>query len=206
MEIHHLADTSDDILNKLDVLVKDCEPGFPLVKVRELAKQNKINTDILFFFDTDEPIYMVLLDIFPRHKMIYIHDVCGSKSHRGKGLFKISLAFLKQHYPESYMFTLDASHIKKDGLDQKARIHIFHSAGFDINPETAYFTESADYNIIKTRVVFDSGKIGEIQKKEGDTYIVTSEGKEVRLKIDQIDQCLGIDSTPISCPMILVRG
>ena len=195
----------DDILHSLDILTnKDCQPGkYTLTKIREIAK----NTDVLYLLEKDKPIYFLLLDLFTKHKMIYIHDVCASKLHRGKGIFKKSLAFLKDHYSKKGFtnFTLDASDSKKEeGLDQKARIHIFHSAGFDINPETGYFTESGEYEIIKTNVLLDTGKKAEIQSMDGDKYVVKDRsGKVSSVSIDQIEKCYDSKSHQLSCPMIM---
>ena len=206
MEIRPLNHVSDDTLTRLDTLANECEPGkYSLVQLRDMATNKK--TDILYLLDEDEPIYFTLLDIFPKHKTIYIHDVCASKSHRGKGLFKKSLTLLKKHYAaKGYTFTLDASHRKKGGLDQKARIHIFHSAGFDINPETGYFTQQGEYKVINTRVILDTKEKLEIQKRVGDTYHVTDdEGKTNTIDIGQIEQCLDAESKQISCPMIMAK-
>ena len=209
MKIDNIKAIPDDILNRLNELMNtDCQPGkFSLIDIRD--KYSK-NTDVLYLFEKDTPVYFLLLDLFVKHKTVYIHDVCVNKLHRGKSLFKKSLAFLKEYYlKEAYThFTLDASDsVKEEGLNQKARIHIFHSAGFDINTETGYFTESGEYNIIKTRVQLDNKEIAEIQKKEGDTYIVRNDkGKTYSIKINQIEHCLDADSNQISCPMIMDIG
>jgi hypothetical protein len=205
MEIHNIKDVSDTILNSLDILGnKDCQPGkYSLIEIREMAK----NTDILYLLEKDKPIFFLLLDLFTKHKMIYIHDVCLSKLHRGKGVFKKSLAFLKKHYLKKGFskFTLDASDsTKEEGLNQKARIHIFHSAGFDINTETGYFTSSGDYKVIKTMLLLDNNETVEVQKKEGDKYKVKNDnGKEYIVSINEIDRCLDSELNPISCPMIM---
>ena len=202
MEIHNIKDIPDTILNSLNVLAdKDCQPGkYSLIEIRKMSK----NTDVLYLLEKDKPIYFLLLDLFSKHKMIYIHDVCVNKLHRGKKLFKKSLTFLKSYYLKKGFthFTLDASDsTKEEGLDQKARIHIFHSAGFDINTETGYFTASGDYKVIKTTVLLDDNQIGQIQKKEGDKYYVKD--KEHPIKISQIEKCLDSDLKQISCPMIM---
>lgn len=204
MEIHNIKDISDTILNSLDILAnKDCQPGkYSLLEIRKMAK----NTDILFLLEKEKPVYFLLLDLFTKHKMIYIHDVCVSKLHRGKSLFKKSLAFLKEYYlKKGYTdFTLDASDsTKEEGLNQKARIHIFHSAGFDVNTETGYFTESGDYKVIKTLVLLDNDEIAEVQKKEGDKYYVKNKTKEYSVNINQIEKCLDSELNQISCPMIM---
>ena len=209
MEIHNIKEIPNDILNRLNELMNtDCQPGkFSLIDIRD--KYSK-NTDVLYLFEKDTPVYFLLLDLFVKHKTVYIHDVCVNKLHRGKSLFKKSLAFLKEYYlKEPYThFTLDASYsVKEEGLNQKVRIHIFHSAGFDINTETGYFTESGDYNIIKTRVLLDNKEVAEIQKKEGDKYIVkNNKGELYSINIHQIEHCLDADSNQISCPMIMDIG
>jgi hypothetical protein len=202
MEIKNIKDIPDTILNSLDILTNnDCQPGkYSLVEVREMAK----NTDVLYLLEKDKPVYFLLLDLFPKHKMIYIHDVCVSKLHRGKKLFKKSLTFLKKYYfKKGYNhFTLDASDsTKEEGLNQKARIHIFHSAGFDINTETGYFTASGDYKLIKTTVLLDNGETVEIHKKEGDKYYGKDNDRPI--KISQIEKCLNSELKQISCPMIM---
>jgi hypothetical protein len=204
MEIHNIKDISDDILNSFNkVLNRDCQPGkYSLVEVRDMAK----NMDMLYLFEGDIPVYFLLLDLFVKHKNIYIHDVCVNKSHRGKGLFKESLKFLKKYYlKKGYKtFTLDASDSEEEGLNQKIRIHIFHSAGFDINTETGYYTKSGEYNIIKTMVLLDNKEKAEIQKRNGNTYYVKNDrGEQYKINIDQIEQCFDSESNPISCPMIM---
>lgn len=206
MEVYNIKDISDTILNKLDGMMnRDCQAGkFSLIDIRDKYSQN---TDILYIIKAGEPVYFLLLDVFPKHKNVYIHDVCVNKLHRGKGIFKKSLAFLKDHYSKKGFtnFTLDASDSKKEeGLDQKARIHIFHSAGFDINPETGYFTESGEYEIIKTNVLLDTGKKAEIQSMDGDKYVVKDRsGKVSSVSIDQIEKCYDSKSHQLSCPMIM---
>ena len=204
--MYNIKDISDTILNKLDVMMnRDCQAGkFSLIDIRDKYSQNM---DILYIIKSGEPVYFLLLDIFPKHKNVYIHDVCVNKLHRGKGIFKKSLAFLKGHYSKKGFtnFTLDASHsTKEEGLDQKARIHIFHSAGFDINPETGYFTESGEYEIIKTSILLDTGKRVEIQSMDGDKYIVKDKSGNVSsVSIDQIEKCYDSKSHQLSCPMIM---
>jgi len=205
MEIRSIKYTSDDILNSLDILMnKDCQRGkHSLIKIKEIAT----NTDILYLIEKGKPIYFLLLDPFVKHKTIYIHDICVSKLHRGKSLFKKSLSFLKEYYRgKGYdNFTLDASDSRKEeGLDQKSRIHIFHSAGFHINTETGYFTSSNDYKVIKTIVLLDNNDTVEVQKREGEKYIVkNNDGKEYFVIISQIEKCLDSDLNPIPCPMIM---
>jgi hypothetical protein len=205
MEISNIKYVSDTILNSLDILVNsDCQSGkYSLSKIKELSK----NTDILFLLEKGKPIYFLLLDLFTKHKTIYIHDVCLSKLHRGKGLFKKSLLLLKKYYSgKGYTsFTLDASYsTKEEGLDQRARIHIFHSAGFYINPESGYFTTSGDYNIIKTIVLLNNKEIVEIQKRDGDKYYVKNNKDQLRIvDINQIEKCFDSELNQIECPMIM---
>jgi hypothetical protein len=206
MKIKNIKDMPDDVLDSLDTLAnKDCQSGkYSLIDIRD--KYSK-NTDVLYLLEKDIPVYFLLLDLFVKHKMVYIHDVCVSKLHRGKSLFKKSLTFLKKYYSNKGFtnFTLDASNsTKEEGLDQKARIYIFHSAGFDINTETGYYTKSGDYNVIKTIVLLDNKEIVEIQKKEGKKYLVKNDkDEEYSITIDQVEKCLDSDLKPISCPMIM---
>jgi GNAT superfamily N-acetyltransferase len=205
MEIHNIKDISDDILISFNkVLNRDCQPGkYSLVEIRDMAK----NMDILYLFEGDIPVYFLLLDLFVKHKNVYIHDVCVNKSHRGKGIFKESLKFLKKYYlKKGYKtFTLDASDsTKEQGLNQKIRIHIFHSAGFDINTETGYYSKSGEYNTMKTMVLLDNKEKVEIQKRHGDTYYVkNNKGEQSKINIDQIERCFDSESNLISCPMIM---
>lgn len=205
MEIKDINDVSDDILKDLDKLAKkDCQPGkYSLIELRKMVK----NMDVLYLLEKGKPIYFLLLDLFTKHKMVYIHDVCLKKSHRGKGVFKQSLAILKGHYLAKGFtsFTLDASDsVKEKGLDQKARIHIFHSAGFDVNKETGYFTGSGEYKVIKTRVLLDTKEVVELQENKGDVYHVqNAKGEKYEINIGEIEKCLDAELQPISCPMIM---
>jgi hypothetical protein len=208
MEIHKIKELDDTILQKLDTLINThCQPGkFSLIDIRD--KYSK-NMELLYLFENDTPIYVLLLDIFVKHKTVYIHDVCVHKSSRGKGLFKKSLVLLKSHYSKLGFksFTLDASDSTKEtGLDQKARIHIFHSAGFTINTETGLFNQSGDYEVIKTIVSLDDGSKVELQSCNGPNYIVRpleSPTKEYTINIKQIEHCYDSDLNQISCPMRL---
>ena len=205
MKLYNIKDVSDTILNKLDKMInRDCQISkYSLLQLRDFAK----NTDIAYIIKKNTPIYVVLLDVFPKHKMVYIHDVCVNKQHRGKGTFKKSLLFLKNYYAEKGYthFTLDASEsIKEEELDQKSRIHIFHSAGFDINTKTGYFTKSGNYNTIKTIVLLDNGETVTIQKQVGDRYFVKdATEKGYFINIDQIEKCFSSDKKQIACPMIM---
>jgi hypothetical protein len=199
MEIHSLNEVSDEILDKLTILMnKDCQPG--KFTLKELSQRTN-NCDILYLLEQGEPVYFLLLDKFLKHKTVYIHDVCVSKSQRGQGIFKKSIAFLKVYYSQKGFtsFTLDASDsTKEEGLDQKARIKIFHSAGFHINPETGFYKSNGDYEIIKTIVSLNSGTKDEIQGRDGDTYLGKNNNK---ITIDQIVHCYDSDTNQISCPM-----
>jgi hypothetical protein len=174
MELRSIKDTPDDILDVLtDMMNRDCQPGkFSLKELRDTYSKN---TDILYIVKKNVPIYFLLLDVFPIQKMVYLHDICLSKLHRGKGIFKKSIAYLKKYYSKKGMltFTLDASDsTKEEGLDQKARLHIFHSVGFDVNPETGFFKKTGEYAVIKTHVRLDTGMRVIIQDKKDDTYTV----------------------------------
>jgi len=206
MEIHNIKDVSDSILNKLDIMTnRDCQPG--VFKLKELRDHHSKNTDILYIIEDDTPIYFLLLDLYPKHKTVYIHDVCVNKNQRGKGTFKKSLEFLKDHYAKKgyKSFTLDASDSEKEAhLNQKSRIHIFHSAGFDINTETGYFENSTDYKIIKTRLLLSNNDKVTVQKKRGLKYQVRNKtGKNYYTTIDQVEKCYNAKDKQISCPMIM---
>ena len=206
MELHNIKDVPDDILTKLNTMMnRDCQAGkFTLSEIRDTYSKN---TDIVYIIEKGEPVYFLLLDRFNKQKTVYIHDVCLNNQYRGKGIFKKSLAFLKDHYSKIGFksFTLDASDsTKEEGLNQKARIHIFHSAGFDINTETGYYKESGDYEIIKTVALLDNGDKVEIQERSGDTYLVkNAKGDEYSITIDKIEKCYDSESNQLSCPMIL---
>ena len=199
MEIYSLKDISDEILDKLTNLMnQNCQPG--KFTLKELS-QTTNNTDILYLLEQGEPVYFLLLDKFIKQKTVYIHDVCTSKSQRGQGTFKKSIGFLKQYYSQKGFtsFTLDASDsTKEEGLDQRARIKIFHSAGFHINPETGYYKSNGDYEIIKTIVQLNTGNKDEIQERTCEIYVGKTNPK---ITIDQIVQCYDSDSNQISCPM-----
>jgi len=208
MEIYNIKPVPDTILEKLTTLMnRDCQPGkFSLVEIRD--KYSK-NTDVLYIIENEEPVYFLLLDRFPKHKSVYIHDVCVSKRARGRGLFKASLVFLKAYYAKRGFkyFTLDASDsIKEVGLDQKARLRIFSGAGFDINTETGYYTADGAYEIVPTTVLLSNGETGTILGRMGDDYRIASasEKKEYMVSINQIEKCFDGAANQISCPMIMM--
>jgi hypothetical protein len=156
--IKNIKDVSDEILDILNNMMnRNCQVGkFSLRNIRDIYSTS---TDILYVLENTEPVYFLLLDVFTKHKTVYIHDVCIGKKYRGKGLFKKSLATITKYYNTMgfISLTLDASDsIKEEGLNQKARIHIFHSAGFSINLETGYFTESGDYEIIDNIIIYSN--------------------------------------------------
>jgi len=210
MEIYNIKTVPDAILEKLTTLMnRDCQPGqFSLVEIRD--KYSK-NTDVLYIIENGEPVYFLLLDRFPKHKSVYIHDVCVSKTARGQGLFKRSLGFLKTYYTERGFthFTLDASDsIKEAGLDQKARLRIFSGAGFHINTETGYYTADGGYEIVATTVLLSNGETATILGRVGDEYRVASgssgEKKQYTVSINQIEKCFDGADNQISCPMIMM--
>jgi hypothetical protein len=209
MELRSIKDTPDDILDVLTGMMnRDCQPG--KYSLKELRDTYSKNTDILYIVKMNVPIYFLLLDVFPIQKMVYLHDICLNKLHRGKGIFKKSIAYLKKYYSKKGMltFTLDASDsTKEEGLDQKARLHIFHSVGFYVNPETGLFKKSGEYDVIKTHVRLDTGKRVIIQNKKGDTYTVKDiKGNESTTTIDEIENCYDSKSKQIACPMIMELG
>ena len=199
----------DDILDILNTMMNsDCQPGkFSLIELRNTYSKN---TDILYLIEGGNPIYFLLMDVFPTHKSVYIHDVCAGTRSRGKGIFKRSLAYLKDHYAKlGFLYlTLDASDsVAEPGLDQKVRIRIFGGAGFHINTETAYF-KGNDWITMKTKVLLDDGTTVEIQTRTADGYVVAtastnaSAGTRV-IGINQIEKCFDAESNQISCPMIM---
>ena len=206
MEIYNIKAVPDAILEKLTTLMnRDCQPGkFSLIELRD--KYSK-NTDVLYIIENDEPVYFLLLDRFPKHKSVYIHDVCVSKTARGQGLFKRSLGFLKTYYMERGFthFTLDASDSTKEaGLDQKARLRIFSGAGFHINTETGYYTADGGYEIVPTTVLLSNGETATLFGRVGDDYRVSSGASEYTVSINQIEKCYDGADNQISCPMIMM--
>jgi len=210
MEIHNIKDVSDKILDDLTtVMNRDCQVGkFTLKEIRD--KYSK-HTDICYLFVKDVPVYFLLLDIFPKQKIIYIHDVCKSKAQDVKGIFKSSLAFLTSHYSKKGFkkFTLDASDsTKESGLNQKARIQIFSKAGFVISPETGLFNESGDYKTINTIVSLTSGEkvtIQSINKVSPETYNVKTNTNAIKqISQSEIVNCYDDNSNQISCPMMMI--
>ena len=206
-DIKDIKDMSDALLEKLTaVLNRDCQPGkYSLIEIRDKYAKN---TDMLYIIENGEPVYFLLLDRFPKHKSVYIHDVCVSMGARGRGLFKASLGFLKTYYATRGFtnFTLDASDSTKEvGLDQKARLHIFGSAGFHINTETGYFTEDGNYEIMKTRVQLDDGSVVTMLGRSGADYVVVDDdgGKHYTVGIKRVEKCYDGAANQISCPMIM---
>jgi hypothetical protein len=204
--IQNIKNVTDEILDSLNNMMnRNCQAG--KFRLRNIRAMYSTNTDILYVLENTEPVYFLLLDLFTKHKTVYIHDVCVGKQNRGKGLFKKSLASIAKHYGKKGFtsLTLDASDSnKEEGLNQKARIHIFHSAGFDINLETGYFTESGDYEIIDTTVGLDDGQIVTLKSKTGKSYkALDKDGNPITIDISQIANCYDGDSKQISCPMIM---
>ena len=205
-DIKDIKDMSDALLEKLTaVMNRDCQPGkYSLVDIRDKYAKN---TDVLYIIENGEPVYFLLLDRFPKHKSVYIHDVCVSMGARGRGLFKASLGFLKAYYAARGFtnFTLDASDSTKEaGLDQKARLRIFGSAGFDINTETGYFTADGGYEIMKTRVQLDDGSVVSILGRADADYVVMDDtGKQYTVGIKRVEKCYDGAANQISCPMIM---
>lgn len=74
MEIHNLKDVSDTILDEFTtVLNHDYQARkFTLKEIRDKYSNN---TDICYLFDKNIPIYFLLLDVFPKQKMIYIYTM-----------------------------------------------------------------------------------------------------------------------------------
>ena len=207
--IKNIKDVSDTILDTLNNMMnRNCQAGkFSLHDIRD---KYSTNTDILYLLENDVPVYFLLLDIFAKHKTVYVHDVCINKSNRGKGLFKKSVASIAKHYSKKGFtsLTLDASDsTKEEGLNQKARIHIFHSAGFNINLETGYFKEDGNYEIIETVVSLDNGQIVKLKTHIGKSYKATDKnGHTITVDISQIANCFDGDSNQLSCPMIMHIG
>ena len=195
-----------DLIQLTKLMNKDCQPGkYSLMEVRDKFAKTM---DILYIKDGDEFIHFMLLDIFPKHNSVYLHDVCVANSHRGQGIFKNALAFIKTHYKKKGIetLTLDASDsTKEEGLDQKARIAIFTKAGFHINPKTDVWNEKGEFDIVPTKVKLESGNTVEIIKPEKDNqYTVNNtDGTISTIATADIKQCYGLDGKFISCPMIL---
>lgn len=203
-DIKVVSDT--DLIELTKLMNKDCQPGkYSLIELRDTFAKTM---DILYIKDDDKFIHFMLLDIFPKHKSVYIHDVCVAKSHRGQGIFKSALAFLKTHYKKKGIetFRLDASDSTKEkGLDQKARIAIFTKAGFHINPKTDVWNDKGEFDIVATKVKLESGNTVEIIKPEKDNQytVKNTDGTTSIVAGTDIKRCYGLDGKYISCPMIL---
>jgi GNAT superfamily N-acetyltransferase len=188
MELHDITTVSDEILMKLTtVMNSDCQPGkYSLVEIRDKYVAAG-GMDIFYMKDGAVHSQCMLLDIYPKHKSVYIHDVCVAKTHRGQGLFKKAVEFLAKHYAKRGFkkLTLDASDSTKEaGLDQKARVAIFSKAGFKVSPMTDTWDSKGEYKSVPTRVLLDSGSIGNANSPIG-----------------EIKRCYGLDDEFISCPM-----
>ena len=204
--IKNIKDVPDTILETLNNMMnRNCQAG--KFSLRNIRDKYSTNTDILYLLENDVPVYFLLLDIFAKHKTVYIHDVCVNKSNRGKGLFKKSVAVISKYYSKKGFtsLTLDASDsTKEEGLNQKARINIFHSAGFNINLETGYFKGDGNYEIIETTVSLDDGQIVTLKTVSGKSYKATDKnGNLITIDISQIETCYDGDANQISCPMII---
>ena len=203
-EIQPIQDMDDIILKELSsILDKNCQPGkYSLIELRDLFKAK---TDILYGKDNDKLINVILIDVFPKHKSVYLHDVCVAKSHRGQGMFNKALQFLIKHYKAKGIktITLDASDSTKEkGLNQKARITIFSKSGFSINPKTDVWKENGEFDIVPTTVELNTGELVEIQgEAKGESYTVKDKSqKEYTINIDQIERCKALGSY-VSCHM-----
>ena len=203
---------SDTVLIELTKLMnKDCQAGkYTLMEVRDKFAKTM---DILYIKDNNEYIHFMLLDIFPKHKSVYLHDVCVANLYRGQGIFKSALSFLKAHYKKKGIetFTLDASDsLKEKGLDQKARIAIFTKAGFHINPKTDVWNEKGEFDTIPTKIKLESGETAEIKSvlKNNNSLRYSVKIAETVSTIDgsEIKRCYGLNDEYISCPMILNLG
>lgn len=203
-DIKVVSDT--DLIELTKLMNKDCQAGkYSLMEVRDKFAKTM---DILYIKDGDEFIHFMLLDIFPKHKMVYLHDVCVATSHRGQGIFKSALAYIKSQYKKKGIetFTLDASDSTREaGLDQKARIAIFTKAGFHINPKTDVWNEKGEFDMITTKVKLESGNTVEIMKPEKDNQytVKNTDGTIGTIATTDIKRCYGLDGKYTSCPMIL---
>jgi len=199
-KIHSIQEIDDEVLKQLSTLLdKDCQPGkYSLIELRDLFKAK---TDILYGKQNDILINVILIDVFPKHKSVYLHDVCVANSHRGQGIFNKGLQFLIKHYKTKGIktITLDASDSTKEkGLNQKARIAIFSKSGFSINPTTDIWKENGEFDIVPTAVELNTGEVVELQD---DSYTVKDKSqKEYTIRIDQIERCKALGSY-VSCPM-----
>ncbi len=206
--IQDIKSVSDEILKELtDLMNKDCQPGkYSLAEVRDKFAKNM---DILYIKDDKTYIHFILIDIFSKHKTVYLHDVCVSMLYRGQGIFKKALQYLSRYYEKKgfHTVTLDASDsTKEEGLDQKARIAIFAKAGFHINPKTDAWSENGDFNVLDTKVLLDSGKVVEIKSFLKDNkYSVKGSGLST-IDASEIKRCYGLNDEYVSCPMILNIG
>lgn len=206
--IQDIKSVSDEILKELtDLMNKDCQPGkFTLSEVRDKFAKTM---DILYIQDGKSYIHFMLIDVFNKHKTVYLHDVCVSTHYRGQGIFKKSLLYLSKYYQKKgfHTITLDASDSTKEaGLDQKARIAIFARAGFTINPKTEVWDEKGEFNILDTKVLLDSGESVTIlnKRKDGKYSVRPTDSKETVSTIDisDIKKCYGLNDEYVSCPMI----
>ena len=203
--IQDIKSVNDEILEELDDLMdKDCQGGkYSLAEVRDKFAKNM---DILYIKDGETYIHILLIDIFPKHKTIYLHDVCVSTLYRGQGIFKKALQYLSKYYQkEGFLtITLDASDsTKEEGLDQKARIAIFTKAGFHINPKTDVWTETGEFSILDTKVLLESGETVEIKSFKDNKYSVKGSKGSSTIDSSEIKRCYGLNDEYISCPMIL---
>ena len=203
--IQDIKTVSDEILKELTVIMnRDCQPGkFTLAEVRDRFAKTM---DILYIKEGKTYIHFMLIDIFNKHKTVYLHDVCVSTVYRGQGIFKKALQYLSKYYQKKgfHTITLDASDSTKEaGLDQKARIAIFAKAGFRINPKTEAWDENGEFIILDTKVLLDSGKVVTILKNIKDTtYSVKySNGIVSTVEIGEIKRCYGLNDEYVSCPM-----
>jgi len=202
--ITNINDIQDDILEKLDKNQSDC---WKIIKNKNSSfLRKKYNYDVMYIIEKNKIIFSTFINVYKKHNYIYLNSVCTSKDHRGKGLFKNALKFMIDHYKKLGFSSikLNADNEKKSGLNQKKRIEIFHSAGFEIDPEFEQWDNNNNYIIKPTIALLDNHEIVEfINEYNVKTYGIKD--NKYNITFDQVDKCYKKYDKLIEygCPMIL---
>ena len=183
--IENIKNINDDILKKLDKSQSDC---WKITEMNSSISRKKQNYDVMYMIENDKIIFSTYINVYKKHKFVYLHSVCALNEYRGKGLFRKALDYIKDYYKKLGFASikLNAGNEVENGLNQKKRVEIFNKVGFEIDPILDYYDDNGNYKQTKTKVKLDNGKIVEYNK-------------DIK---NQVEKCYH-DSTEYPCPMIL---
>jgi len=183
--IKNIKNINDDILKKLDESQSDC---WKITEMNSSLSRKKHNYDVMYMIEKNKIIFSTYINVYKKHKFVYLNSICASNEYRGKGLFRKALDYIKDYYKKLGFesIKLNADNTDDNGLNQKKRIEIFNKVGFEIDPILDYYDDKNNYIQTKTKVKLDNGKIVEYNK-------------DIE---NQVEKCY-YDSIEYPCPMIL---